>query len=122
MSFAGRAAVLMNDENEPIATNLNDRVSRYLYDIRSSCLPSPRRHPQPPAYRCLAPPRARRTDAPGVTRMAHELDRLYGIASDDETVMLDRLTLRAGIVWHCPCGWHNDAHLVACEDCGRARP
>ena len=41
--------------------------------------------------------------------MAEELVRLYGVASDDETAVLDLLTLRAGIVWHCRCGWHNGA-------------
>ena len=54
--------------------------------------------------------------------MAEELVRLYGIASDEETAVLDRLTLRAGIAWHCTCGWHNSAYLVSCEDCGQPRP
>ena len=38
--------------------------------------------------------------------MAEALTRLYGVATDEETAVLDSLTLRAGLAWHCECGWH----------------
>jgi len=53
--------------------------------------------------------------------MAEVLTRLYGVATDEETAVLDRLTLRAGLVWHCECGWHNGERVPRCEDCGRSR-
>jgi hypothetical protein len=53
--------------------------------------------------------------------MTNELIKLYGIATDAEAAVLDHLTLRAGIVWHCGCGWHNSATVRSCEDCGAAR-
>ena len=54
--------------------------------------------------------------------MEQQLVRLYGIATDGETAVLDSLTLRAGIVWHCACGWHNAEQFPYCEDCGTPRP
>ena len=54
--------------------------------------------------------------------MEQQLVRLYGIATDGETAVLDGLTLRAGIVWHCACGWHNAEQFPYCEDCGKPRP
>jgi hypothetical protein len=54
--------------------------------------------------------------------MAEQLVRLYGIATDEETAVLDSLTLRAGIAWHCACGWHNAEQVLYCEDCGQPRP
>ena len=54
--------------------------------------------------------------------MAEALTRLYGVATDEETAVLDSLTLRAGLAWHCECGWHNAERVLQCEDCGLARP
>ena len=53
--------------------------------------------------------------------MAEVLTRLYGVATDEETAVLDRLTLRAGLAWHCDCGWHNSERVLECEDCGQPR-
>ena len=53
--------------------------------------------------------------------MAEVLTRLYGVATDEETAVLDSLTLRAGIAWHCTCGWHNSERVRYCEDCGLLR-
>jgi hypothetical protein len=47
--------------------------------------------------------------------------RLYAVATDEETAVLDRLTLRAGVKWQCVCGWHNAERVLHCEDCGQAR-
>ena len=54
--------------------------------------------------------------------MAEVLTRLYGVATDEETAVLDSLTLRAGLAWHCECGWHNSERVAACEDCGSRAP
>ena len=54
--------------------------------------------------------------------MTEALTRLYGVATDEETAVLDGLTLRAGIAWHCHCGWHNSERVRYCEDCGLLRP
>lgn len=53
--------------------------------------------------------------------MAEQLMRLYAVATDDETAVLDRLALRAGIKWHCVCGWHNLERVSYCEDCEAPR-
>ena len=53
--------------------------------------------------------------------MTELLMRLYAVATDEETAVLDRLTLRAGVKWQCVCGWHNAEHVLHCEDCGQAR-
>jgi len=47
--------------------------------------------------------------------------RLYEVATEDEVGVIDELTVRAGVVWHCRCGWHNSAQLTSCEDCGEPR-
>ena len=54
--------------------------------------------------------------------MAEVLVRLYGVATDEEAAVLDTLALRAGIKWHCACGWHNAERVLYCEDCGHPRP
>ena len=54
--------------------------------------------------------------------MTEVLTRLYGVATDEETAVLDSLTLRAGLAWHCSCGWHNTERAAKCEDCGLPRP
>ena len=54
---------------------------------------------------------------------AHELLlRLYAVATDEETAVFDSLALRAGVKWHCGCGWHNSERDLHCEDCGQPRP
>jgi hypothetical protein len=54
--------------------------------------------------------------------MAEILVRLYGIATDEETAVLDGLVLRAGVAWKCTCGWHNGERVLYCEDCGQRGP
>lgn len=47
-----------------------------------------------------------------------EIQRLYEIASDGETAILDDLRRRAGIVWdHVGC-WTNPAADLVCDRCG----
>ena len=53
--------------------------------------------------------------------MAEQLTRLYSVATDDETAVLDRLAFKAGIKWRCVCGWHNSERAFNCEDCETPR-
>jgi len=53
--------------------------------------------------------------------MGEQLTRLYGVATDDEAAVLDRLAFEAGIKWRCVCGWHNAEHASRCEDCETPR-
>jgi len=57
-----------------------------------------------------------------VAIMAELLIRLYGVATDEETALLDSLAIRAGIKWQCACGWHNAERVLYCEDCREPRP
>ena len=55
--------------------------------------------------------------------MITELGRMYDVASDNESAMLDDLALRAGIRWQCPepCRWMNREEDRQCGGCGRER-
>ena len=52
-----------------------------------------------------------------VTTTVTDLDRLYAVATDYETSIIDEVARRAGVHWHCACGWHNPDSAVLCEDC-----
>lgn len=53
---------------------------------------------------------------------ASDLTRLYEVANDHETDMLDDLRERAGMVWVCSCLWRNDEADEECGDCDEKRP
>jgi hypothetical protein len=61
-------------------------------------------------------------DDNGVTNTATDLDRLYSVATDAETSVIDEVARRAGIHWHCGCGWHNPGLVSHCEDCDDPAP
>ena len=58
----------------------------------------------------------------GTRIISEQLVRLYAIATDEETTVLDGLALRASIKWCCACGWHNAEQVHYCEDCRNPRP
>ena len=62
--------------------------------------------------------------APRAWRVARDLQipvrELTGM--ELAAAVLDSLMLRAGLAWHCECGWHNSEGHLCCEDCGQAQP
>lgn len=47
-----------------------------------------------------------------------ELAALYRVVTDEELHTLDRLAIRAGLIWVCPVNaWNNDKG-EPCSDCG----
>lgn len=50
-----------------------------------------------------------------------KMTRLYELANDQETAMLDALRLRAGVVWEHEACATNLATSNSCERCGRLR-
>lgn len=50
-----------------------------------------------------------------------ELAALFQVAQDDELSVLDRLAIRAGLIWVCPVEpWNNDMG-EPCGECGRTQ-
>lgn len=49
------------------------------------------------------------------------LERMYEVADDAETAVLDELRVRSGVVWRCPRDWFNEPDRKACEDCSYRR-
>ena len=53
------------------------------------------------------------------------IDKLYAVADDHDTAVLDRLRDAAGLTWECygteakPCRWTNQAEDRRCGRCGR---
>jgi hypothetical protein len=58
------------------------------------------------------------------------LARLFAVANDYELETLNRVRLKAGLIWECAarvgdvdrCGAWNDERLTTCEECGTPRP
>jgi len=49
------------------------------------------------------------------------LSKLYEVADDDAVVVLDAVTIKAGLIWVCKCKWHNRTTEDTCENCGKQR-
>lgn len=52
-------------------------------------------------------------------------EALWNAANDDDAEALERIMIRAGMLWQCEeCGWNNDSDDAACEDpdCPGRRP
>jgi hypothetical protein len=50
------------------------------------------------------------------------LTRLYGVARNQETELLDDLAVRAGLLWMCEdndCQWLNREEATRCTACGK---
>ncbi len=50
-----------------------------------------------------------------------ELARMFTVATDGESAVLDDLAQRAGIIWRCACGWNNDESATSCAECKEGR-
>jgi rubrerythrin len=51
-----------------------------------------------------------------------ELERLFKVADDEESVMLQQLAVKAGILWKCgKCGCYWDVVEEGCGNCGAER-
>jgi hypothetical protein len=48
-----------------------------------------------------------------------EISRLYDVADDFQTGVLDELREKAGIVWTCPVAPWTNPKGETCDDCGR---
>ncbi len=46
-----------------------------------------------------------------------ELDTLLAAATDHENLVIRDVAIRAGLRWHCPCGWLNPGTDQRCGEC-----